>query len=79
MNFITNFSEGAVKKALPEWRQEPFMNKSIGKARKLMSAQKVLERSDNKVLAIKTHATITYGGINVPQRDRVLVHQIRCA
>lgn len=34
------------------------MNKSIDEARKLMCAQKVSERSDNKVLAIKTHAAI---------------------
>lgn len=37
------------------------MNKSIVEARKLMSEQKVTERSDNKVvaLAIKTHAPIS--------------------
>lgn len=34
------------------------MNKSIDEARKLMCAQKVSERSDNKVLAVKTHAAI---------------------
>lgn len=48
------------------------MNKSIGEARKLMSPQKVLERSDNKVLAIKTHGEIRDGEARVPQSLRAL-------
>lgn len=55
-----------------ETRALPFMNKSIGEARKLMSAQKVLERSDNKVLAIKTHAAIRDAQARVPQSLRAL-------
>lgn len=53
--------------SLVETRASRFMNKSIGEARKLMSAQKMLERSDNKVLAIKTHAAIRDGEARVPQ------------
>lgn len=34
------------------------MNKSIDEARKLMSAQKASDGSDNKMLSIKTHAAI---------------------
>lgn len=63
------------------------MNKSIAEARKLMSEQKVAERSDNKVdaLAIKTHAPISGRG---RRRGRsaegrpaasALLRQIRCA
>lgn len=48
-------------------RASPFMNKSIGEARKLMRAQKASERSDNKVLAVKTHAAIRDQS-SVPQR-----------
>ena len=55
MSFITNFSSTASEKRdfLRE-DERTFMNKSIGEARKLMSAQKALERSENKVKAVKT-------------------------
>lgn len=66
------------------------MNKSISEARKLMSVQKVAERSDNKVvaLAIKTHAPISGCNDAAAERGGTLVgrpaasaplRQIRCA